>query len=379
MQWRLSTIVLFLWLGFFTMAVAKETPLKAKIGQMLMMGFKGTELHPNDTIVQAILAQQLGGVILFDYDYQTKMFDRNIKNPAQLKHLTTQLQQVANQAAIQHGNNHLTPLFIGIDYEGGQVNRLKENNGFPKTYSAADMGKGTLKETMQYATRMAKTLKEEGINVNFAPVLDVNINPDNPVIAKLGRSFSSDPKKVIDYAEIFSKAYQEQGIICAYKHFPGHGSSTGDTHAGFVDITHTWKKEELTPYKKLLQKSFHCSMVMTSHVVHEKLDHNSYPASLSSAITTGLLRKKLHFNGVIITDDLQMGAITKNYSVSEAVILAINAGADILIFGNQLVSTPEDPKHIIDLIYHDVMTGKISQSRIDEAYQHIMQLKKHIS
>ncbi|EKD73115.1 MAG: hypothetical protein ACD_45C00458G0002 [uncultured bacterium] len=355
--------------------MAKEVTLKEKIGQMLIIGFKGTELHSDDVIVKAILTQQIGGVILFDYDFQTKTFDHNIKNPVQLKHLTQQLQNYAHQAAKNQQNN-LTPLFISIDYEGGKVNRLKENYGFPKTLSAAELGQRTLAEAAQYAEQMAATLANLGININFAPVIDVNVNPDNPVIGKLGRSFSSDPQKVIEYAAIFSKAYHAHGILCAYKHFPGHGSSTDDTHAGFVDITQTWKAYELDPYKQLLQQPGACSMVMTAHVVHYGLDSKGYPASLSAAITKELLRGSLNFNGVVITDDMQMKAIADHYGLADAIRLAINAGADMFIFGNQLGTTPQDPQHIVDMIYTDVMTGKISENRINEAYQRIMQLKK---
>lgn len=379
MQWRLSPLLLALSLlaSSSNLAFAKEVTLKEKIGQMLVIGFKGTEINPDSAIVQSVLSQSIGGVILFDYDFQTKTYDHNIKNPEQLKRLTTDLQQYAKQAAMKN-NNDLTPLFISIDYEGGKVNRLKENYGFPKTLSAADIGLGSYEQANQYAEQMAVTLQNEGININFAPVIDVNVNPDNPVIGKLGRSFSADPKKVVDYAAIFSKAYQKHGILCAYKHFPGHGSSTGDTHDGFVDVTQTWKEYELDPYKELLQQSYGCPMVMTAHVVHYGLDSRGYPASISTAMTKELLRDKLNFDGVVVTDDMQMKAITDNFGLDEAVKLAVNAGADILIFGNQLVSTPQDPQQIVEMIYQDVKSGKIAESRIDEAYQHIMKLKSNL-
>jgi beta-N-acetylhexosaminidase len=363
--------------GFLNMAIANNIPLKDKIGQMLIIGFKGLSLQPSDPIVQSILANRIGGVILFDYDFQTKKYERNIQSPEQVKHLTTQLQDYAYQAA-QTKQQKFTPLLISIDYEGGTVNRLKENYGFPKTVSAADIGLGSLDQATQYATQMAETLQQAGINLNFAPVVDVNVNPDNPVIGKLKRSFSDDPQKVTEYAAVFSKAYQEKGILCAYKHFPGHGSSTGDTHAGFVDVTQTWKDYELNPYKDLFQASYHCPIVMTSHVVHEGLDPAGYPASLSFAMTQTLLRDKLQFQGVVVTDDLQMKAISDNYSLPEAVQLAINAGADLLVFGNQLVPVAQDPEEIVEMIYQDVRAGKISEARIDEAYQRILKLKEQI-
>jgi beta-N-acetylhexosaminidase len=348
--------------------------LKEKIGQMLILGFKGMELKPQDPIVQAILAKRIGGVILFDYNFQTKTYQHNIKDPQQLQRLTQQLQEYAQEAAMP------LPLFISIDYEGGKVNRLKESYGFPKTLSMAEIARGTDEQATQYAEQMAKTLKENGIHINFAPLVDVNIDPDNPIIGKLGRSFSEDPEKVVHYAKIFSNVYQTHGIIGAYKHFPGHGSSTGDTHEGFVDVTHTWQPSELEPYRQLLQEEGHNHfMVMTAHVVHQGLDNQGYPASLSAAMTTDLLRKKLNFDGVVVTDDLQMKAITDHYGLEEAVQLAINAGADLLIFGNQLVDSPADPQEIIEIIEQAVMTGKIAESRIDEAYRRILELKNRIS
>lgn len=356
---------------------AKDPMLKEKIGQMLLIGFKGTSLKPQDPIVKAILNDQIGGVILFDYDFPSQTYDHNIKNPAQLKNLTQQLQAYTKQAATIHHHSY-QPLFVGIDYEGGKVNRLKETYGFPKTLSAQAVGKLSYTEAMRYAESMAKTLQEEGINFNFAPVIDLNINPESPIIGKLERSFSDNENKVSAYASIFSKAYQNSGVLCSYKHFPGHGSANGDTHKGFVDVTSTWKEIELTPYQTLFSDPSQCPAVMVAHVVHYGLDSKGYPASISYPIIHDLLRGKLNFNGVVVSDDMQMKAITDHYGLHEAVRLAINAGVDILVFGNQLAAT-EDPAKIIDMIYEDVKTGKIRESRIEESYQRIMKLKQHLT
>lgn len=379
MRWRLSIVImtiLFL-MGHFNIVLAEEMTLKQKIGQMLIVGFKGMELKPHDAIAQAILAQQVGGVILFDYDLPSKSFDRNIKNPAQLKRLTTQLQKYAARAAIQNGNN-LAPLFIGIDYEGGKVNRLKEDYGFPETLSAAKIGLGGYEHANQYARQMADILKEVGININFAPIIDVNVNPDNPIIGKLERSFSHDVQKIVDCAATFSKIYQKKGIVCAYKHFPGHGSSTGDTHVDFIDVTQTWQKSELEPYRQLLQQSYSCPMLMTAHIVHYGIDSKGYPASISRIMIKQLLRGKLNFKGIVITDDLQMKAITGRYALGDTIRLAINAGADILLFANQLVFPPQNPQQVVNMIYQDVKAGKIAESRINESYQRIIKLKERI-
>lgn len=359
-------------------ATAKPVSLKEKIGQMLLIGFKGTEVNNNDDIVRAINAQEVGGVVLFDYDFHTKTYDRNIRNPEQLKKLISDLQNYAKAAAHAH-HNKLIPLIISVDYEGGKVNRLKEKYGFPNVPSAYEIAKLTPAEINHVANTMAQTMKSVGINFDFAPVLDVNVNPDNPIIGKLDRSFSADPKVVSQDAYIFAKAFHANRIACSYKHFPGHGSSKTDTHQGFVDVTDTWQPFELDPYKKLLRKIGSCPVIMTAHVVNKHLDPQGFPASISRAITTDLLRNKLKFNGVVVTDDMQMGAIKDNYGVAEATLLAINAGADILVFGNQLVDTPQDPKEIVDVIYNDVKAGKISEKRIDESYRRIMNLKRMLA
>lgn len=332
--------------------------LKKKIAQMLLMGLKGTEVKPDDLVVRAIENQQLGGVILFE---------NNIIDPSQLGRLTRQLQEIGKKKSS-------VPLLIGIDYEGGTVIRLTEQAGFPQTLSAQAISDLPSEEIKKHASQMARTLMQAGINLNFAPCVDVNVNPNNPIIGKRQRSFSSAYQTVIHCAAIFSEAHRKQHIITVFKHFPGHGSSTGDTHKGYVDITDTWKEEELEPYKQLLKTSTNCSMIMTGHLIHRKLDEQAYPASLSHAMTTGLLRDTLRFDGVVVTDDMQMGAIREHYDVAQAVRLAINAGADILVFGNQL-TTPQDPEQVIEMIYADVLAGKIAESQIDNAYQRIMTLK----
>jgi len=340
---------------------------------MLMMGFKGLSTPPH-SIAKAILGNYLGGVILFDYDFETQTYDRNIQNPQQLKALNQELQNSSQKNNTNKQIFHL-PLLIGIDYEGGKVNRLKEEKGFIKTLSAAELGASSQQVLNEQATQMAKTLAEEGFNLNFAPVVDLSINPENPIITKLDRSFSSDPYRVSNYARLFAQAQKEQGIISVYKHFPGHGSSMEDSHHGFVDVTMTWKEEELLPYKNIPTHT----AVMTSHVVHYGLDPHGYPASLSLAMTTQLLREQFQFDGVVITDDLQMDAIAKNYSLSEVVRLAINAGADILVFGNQLTFEPIDPIDVIELIYEEVKAGQISEYRIQESFERIQRLKKTLA
>ena len=221
---------------------------------------------------------------------------------------------------------------------------------------------------------MASTLHELGFNLNFAPVVDLNLNEEQGIIGKLHRSYSADPKHVIRAAAQFVKAFNEYGISCAYKHFPGHGSAIGDTHLGFVDVTDHYQPSELLPYAALLNDTLlPPAMVMTAHVINRQLDASGMPATLSYPIITDLLRREIGFKGVIISDDLQMQAISDHYTLEESLRLTINAGADMVIFGNQLGR--HTATEIIDCIEHLVQSGAINLSRIEEAYQRILYLK----
>lgn len=358
-------------------AGVSEVSLRDKIGQMLMVGFDGKKISSQSPIVKAIDHENIGGVILFDYNYLAKKYDKNIESPTQVKQLNSDLQYFTKQSSIRHHRPRL-PLLISVDYEGGKINRLAEKYGFPATKSAASVGKSSLEEAASMAAMMTQTIKDAGFNLNFAPVLDVNINPDNPVIGKKDRSFSSDATTVARYASVYSRQFLRQNIQCAYKHFPGHGSSTQDSHLGFVDVTDTWQSYELQPYQQLLNRSGACGAIMTAHIVNRQLDESGLPATLSKKILTDYLRHQLHFKGVIMTDDMQMKAISEHYTLEQAMVLSINAGADMLIFGNNLSPEPEDPQRLIDMIEANVLSGKIKVKRINEAYQHVMILKHSI-
>ncbi len=373
MKYVVSSILALITIFNSNVIFAQHISLRDKIGQMLIIGFKGDSVDANAPIVQAISANNLGGVILYD----RKLVGKNIINPAQVQTLNTDLQHLTHDAHLARQQPDL-PLWIAVDYEGGRVNRLKDTYGFPTTLSAAEIGQLNLDDANQYAAQMADTLKATGFNLNFAPVVDVNINPNNPIIGMMQRSFSDNPGDVIKYAELFSQNFLAQGIQCAYKHFPGHGSSSSDTHLGFVDVTNEWQPDELEPYQQLFAGPNPCGMVMTAHVVNRKLDDSGLPATLSHKILTELLREKLHFTGVIITDDMQMGAIRQHYGLKQAITLTINAGADQLIFANQLSPDDgdQDPKELIDLIVEEVQAGHISEAQIDASYQRIVQLKQ---
>ena len=333
--------------------------LDIKIGQMILIGVPGTSADP--TVLKEIREGKAGSIIFFEKNIAAK------NSYEQLKRMAWTYQSAAP-----------IPLFVSIDQEGGRVNRLKEKYGFPKSLSASAMGQ-SLDSVRYYGLSTAATLAGLGINVNFAPVVDLASNPDNPVIAKVERSFSSNADTVALYAGEFIKTHRQTGVITSLKHFPGHGSSEDDTHLGMADVTRTWSEEELIPYRKIIDGGY-VNAIMTAHIVNKRLDRKGLPGTLSSSIIDSLLRNQLHFNGVVFSDDMQMHAITKHYGLEEAIKLAVNAGVDILTFSNNIQGSEErtvDKVHSI--IKKFVKDGTIPKERIDESFRRIMLLKRRLN
>lgn len=323
--------------------------IKKLIGRTVILGFEGTQL--TQTLKNDIDKYNLGGVILFNKDYETKKL-KNIKDPKQLKTLITDIQNYSKYK-----------IFISIDQEGGKVSRLNAKNGFEQILSAKEISKLNEKQARIQYQKLSSILYKEGINLNFAPVVDLAKNKENKVIVKLERAYSKDSNTVVKYASIFIDELEKNNINSVLKHFPGHGSSKSDSHKGFVDISDTWGKEELQPYKKLIEKN-KAKFIMTAHVYNKNLDEN-YPATLSHNINTNILRKELKFKGLIISDDLQMKAISDHYTIRQRVKLAINSGVNILLFGNQLGKI--DLKTIVDTIYDLIEKKEVSLSKIVES------------
>ncbi len=348
----------------FVQAKAQTDSLDKMLGQMLMLGFRGTSITDTNQIVKDIQTLGIGGVILFEYDSPSSSRPRNIQSESQLQALTAALQKKAS-----------IPLFIGIDQEGGMVNRLKTRYGFPRSVDAQYLGSlGNPDTSRYYAQRTATTLANLGINVNFAPVLDVNINPACPVIGKIKRSFSDKPERVAQEAAIIYHAQQNEGIVSVYKHFPGHGSALADSHLGFTDVSQTWQQKELTPYKILLKQGL-CDAVMTAHVFNSRLD-SLWPGSLSNQTIDQLLRKQLGWQGVVFSDDMMMGAITDNYGLEEAIKHALLAGVDVLVFSNNIKTyDPAIASKAAACIKKLVNEGQIPWSVITNSYLRILKLK----
>ncbi|MCB2205738.1 glycoside hydrolase family 3 [bacterium] len=348
-------------------AQSPDDSLDIKIGQMLMVGFRGLTARPSSSIAEAIHDYHLGGVVLFDFDVEKKEYGRNITSPMQMLDLTSDLQQAS-----------ALPLFIAVDQEGGKVTRMKTRDGFPGNVSQAYIGRiDNADSTTYYTDIMARSIRIVGANVNFAPVVDLNVNPSNPVIGSLGRSISSDPDVVSRNAALMIEAYHKWGVLCAVKHFPGHGSSMDDSHEGFVDVSDSWSDEELEPYRALVAKGLP-DMVMTAHIYNSDLDE-TWPATLSKNVITGLLRDDIGYDGVVITDDLMMKAITDDYGTETAIKQAVLAGADILLFANNSYSYDHTiAKTAFSMLKALVEKGAISRERINQSYLRIMRLKNRL-
>lgn len=337
--------------------------LEEKIGQMILIGFRGLALEAGNPVIADISDRKIGGVVLFDYDVPSKKPVRNIASPEQVKALIAALQEAAS-----------TPLFVAVDQEGGKVSRLKEKFGFPATVSQKYLGGlDDAAVTRKYAEAEAAVLAEAGFNLNFAPVVDLDVNPENPVIGGLERSFSADPAVVVKHAVEVISAYHRAGVLATLKHFPGHGSSKSDSHLGFTDVTGTWSKTELEPYAKIIEAGL-CDAVMTAHVFNADLDPK-YPATLSRPMIEGLLREGLGYDGVVVSDDMQMKAVSANFGLKEAIVRAIDAEVDILTFANNSVFDPDIAQTAIGIIKDAVAGGVIPAGRIDRSYERIMRLK----
>lgn len=358
--------------------------LREMIGQMIMVGFKEAEVTAETPITRAIKEFSLGGVILYNIDLpcfleaQKKMPDlsraegalicfRNIISVEQLRRLTSSLKSFSP-----------IPLFIAVDQEGGVVSRLSPAAGYPQRESPKELGqKNNLAHTEQVAKEIARDLKKSGINLNLAPVVDLDLNPQG-LISKIGRSFGADPELVYRHSRAFILAHRRQGILTCLKHFPGKGSAGKDTHYEPADVTHSYRPEELWPFQKLIAEGL-VDLIMTSHIWHREWDEE-FPVTLSAKIIQGLLRGKLGYRGPIITDDLLMGGITKQFPLEEAIILAVRAGADILLASNN--SPSGYVEDLFEQIYEALVRGIekhfITATMIESAYARIQEVKKRL-
>lgn len=362
---------------------------EAMLGQMLMFGFRGT--GPEDpayggdfkSMLDFVGQGKAGGVVLFYTDYKTKKPGRNISGPAQLKAMNAALQAAASASpATAALKGESLPLLIGVDQEGGRVRRLFPAQGFMDLPAPSAMGVMEESAVYNYGLRLGRELHSLGVNLNFAPSLDININPNNPVIGSLGRSFGSTPEQVILKAGSFGVGLTDAGVAACFKHFPGHGSSSGDSHLAFTDISKTWRQVELAPFSLLLNnpafptKSSY--MVMPGHLFNSAYD-DKHPASLSAKTVNGLLRGVIGWQGVVVSDDLQMKAVSDHYDLEQTILLSVEAGVDILLFGNNLDYDPQLSEKVWQTARRLLHEKKIRPERVAESYERIVRLKKWLA
>lgn len=330
-------------------------------GQMVMVGFSGTSI--DDPGVRAVREQvsrgEIGGV----------MFLRsNVESLAAVRAI--------NQALIA-ARPWLPPL-LALDQEGGQIERLTSAVGFAEIPSARAIANGTPDEALAIYGEMAADLARQGFNLNFGPVVDLDINPDNPIIARYQRSFGTDPDAVAALAAAFVEGHHAAGVATVLKHFPGHGSSRDDTHEGFVDVTGLWQPVELEPYRTLIDEGL-ADMVMVGHLYNANIEGGGadrLPASLSPVWIEGVLRDDLGFDGVVITDDLEMGAIRSRFGLHETVVRAVEAGVDILLFSNTADYDPALGSRVQGILVAEAEADPVFAERIAQSYERIMALKR---
>lgn len=330
------------------------------VGQMIVVGFAGS--HPRSPGVvrtrEQVARGEIGGVMLLS---------RNVTDAAGTRRLVDALQGAARDL----------PLLVAVDQEGGRVARLRPRHGVAPLPSAARVA-ATLgpQQAIDLYHGAARDLARFGFNLNFGPVVDVNMNGFNPVIGRLGRSFSPQPEVVARYARAFVHGHRRAGVLTALKHFPGHGSSRNDSHLGLVDVTATWSSDELLPFADLIA-SDHVDAIMTGHLIHRGFAPDR-PATLSREMIEGLLRGRLGFDGVVIADDLQMGAIARRYSEEEASVLAVRAGVDLLLFSRDKRPDPTLVSRVTRAVVSAALRDDRLKDRIRASHTRILRLKRRL-
>jgi len=347
-------------------ADAQSARRPLRLADLLLVGFRGSEVEGSAEIRALVCDLKVGGLILFERDVASRA-TRNIVSAEQVARLTADLQALARRCAGR-------PLLIATDAEGGAVMRLSTRAGYLPTPSHQELGDGgDVALTELEARRLGGRLREAGINWNLAPVVDVAVNPTNPAVVALGRTFGSDPERVAAHARAFVAGMRAAGVLTSLKHFPGHGSSRVDSHHGFTDVSETADLDaELAPYRALIRGGF-ADSVMPAHVFNRHVDP-WYPASLSRYTVNRLLRAKLGFTGVVVSDDLLMGAITQRYGVDEAAVLALGAGVDVLLISQNTASARVEPRaaeRAVAAVRRALADGRLSRKAVRAALDRV--------
>lgn len=330
--------------------------LEAKVGQLIMIGFDGTTL---DSDLRGLIHELHPGGIIF--------FERNAESLRQVAQLNADFQQVARE-------NGDPGLFIAIDQEGGVVARLKEARGFTEFPGAmAIAATGDVDNARRIAQALCSELRALGINLDFAPDLDVNNNPANPIIST--RSFGSDPDRVAEFGVAYLDAMQKAGVLAVGKHFPGHGDTALDSHVALPTVPHDrarLQSVEFVPFLAAMRANV--AGIMSTHITFPAIDPTpGLAATLSPRVLTDLLRYEMHYDGLVLTDELTMGALaTSGYPAPRAAVAAFKAGADLLLFQTAY----EMHREVHAALIQKVKSGEISTERLDESVRRILGAKE---
>lgn len=329
------------------------TSLEHLVGRTLVLGFIGDNPQADDAArLEDHLAEgRIGGVLFLRHNARTK---DGVEGLAERF-------RAANPKA-----------WLAIDQEGGFVQRLTEDMGYTDIPTAAQLTEMGPERAASIFRASAGELIASGFNMNLAPVADLH-QDGNEIIARWDRAFGSDPAIVAQWCGLFIEIMERQGIACALKHFPGHGRSSGDSHDGFVDLTESWSFEEVAPFAQLID-SDHAHLVMGGHLINRRIDPSGAPVTLSRPALHGLLRETMRFDGAVITDDLDMGAIRNHYSREEAITGALVAGNDLLLLSNSANPDPDLPLRAVDWVSAAIEQGRMSLQRLQDANARIDQL-----
>lgn len=329
------------------------------IARMLVLGFSGSSSADSGAqkLAQHLSAGRIGGVCFLGH---------NTRNRPGIEGLT----RLFNAAPRQD------KALVCVDQEGGAVQRLGARSGWSAIPAAqAVAARNTPEQAREVYARMARELKAAGFNLNLAPVVDLGFEPKNPIVYKWGRAFGKDGATVTQYASAFVEGHRSQGVLTAHKHFPGHGSTHVDSHDRPVDLTPTWRADELLPFREMTRRGL-IDIVMSGHLTHAKLT-GGLPATLSPAAVR-LLRQDIGFNGAIMTDDLDMKAIRSSFDLEDAIVRAVAAGYDLILLSNSLKPDDMLPQKAVAAVQAAVRAGRIAPGQIERSVARIAALTARI-
>ena len=341
----------------FVSRIAHARDLDDLVGPLLMLGFAGASTAAPDApfITRALASGSIGGVCFLGH---------NTKSRAGIEGLTALFRSAPRRRAA----------LIAVDQEGGAVQRLSPKSGYQDTPAAAQVAdKGDPAEAVRTYEGMARMMRRAGFNLNLAPVVDLGFEKRNPIIAKYGRAYGNDGTTVATYAGAFCEGHRRAGMLTELKHFPGHGSTVVDSHKAPVDLTSTWRDDELEPYRKLVARGL-VDIVMSGHLAHARMGGAGTPATLSRVAIEEVLRGQCGWQGVVMTDDVDMAAIRSRLAPPEAAVAALAAGNDMILMSNTAAPDNRLPERVVEAVRAALSSGRLTLGRIEQAAARLDQL-----